>query len=201
MTIPPSNTTANKPALGDAELVTAIAQQQRRDDALRTQNMLTDQNSQSMDIFAFFLALFKGITDGTGLGSKDAINQFSQAFNVDRGFFETTVSSYRRGDLNAYQAARQVHREVRDYSKVDWAKAETAVAKYAESGNPLLELIADKESGADYNRVFGAGVKRVDLTNMSIDEVLRWQKKTMLIMVRLPRQQGNTRSFKRHYAA
>ena len=40
----------------------------------------------------------------------------------------------------------------------------------------VLDLIGKHESGGDYNRVYGKGIKRVDLTNMTIDEVQAWQK-------------------------
>lgn len=39
----------------------------------------------------------------------------------------------------------------------------------------LLELIGKGESGGDYNRVFGKA-KRIDLSNMTINEVVAWQK-------------------------
>lgn len=39
----------------------------------------------------------------------------------------------------------------------------------------LLELIGKGESGGDYNRVFGKA-KRIDLSNMTINEVIAWQK-------------------------
>lgn len=40
----------------------------------------------------------------------------------------------------------------------------------------VLELIGKHESNGDYNRVYGKGVKRVDLTNMTIDQVQQWQR-------------------------
>lgn len=40
----------------------------------------------------------------------------------------------------------------------------------------MLELIGQHESAGDYNRVYGRGVKRIDLTNMTVDEVIAWQK-------------------------
>lgn len=40
----------------------------------------------------------------------------------------------------------------------------------------VLDVIGKHESGGDYNRVYGRGVQRADLTNMTIDEVQAWQK-------------------------
>ena len=42
--------------------------------------------------------------------------------------------------------------------------------------NGVLDLIGQHESGGDYNRVYGKGVKRVDLTHMTIDDVQKWQR-------------------------
>lgn len=40
----------------------------------------------------------------------------------------------------------------------------------------LKNLIGHYESGNDYNRVFGPGEKRMPLTNMTINQVLAWQR-------------------------
>jgi hypothetical protein len=40
----------------------------------------------------------------------------------------------------------------------------------------VLDLIGKHESGGDYNRVYGSGVQRINLTNMTIDQVQEWQR-------------------------
>ncbi len=45
---------------------------------------------------------------------------------------------------------------------------------HSASNNPLLNLIAKYESGGDYNIICGG--ERIDLTSMTINEVLDWQK-------------------------
>ena len=40
----------------------------------------------------------------------------------------------------------------------------------------LKNLIGHHESKNDYNRVYGAGVKRIPLTDMTVDQVLAWQR-------------------------
>jgi muramidase (phage lysozyme) len=47
---------------------------------------------------------------------------------------------------------------------------------YQRGRNALLNLIGQHESGGDYNRVYGAGVKRMPLTDMTINQVLAWQR-------------------------
>lgn len=43
----------------------------------------------------------------------------------------------------------------------------------------VLDVIGKHESGGDYNRVYGPGVKRINLTDMTIDEVQAWQKQAV----------------------
>ncbi len=175
MNIPSSKTNTNNPALRDAELFATLSEQQKQSDSTNTQNMPQNNQMQGMEIFTFIMALFTGMKHGQGVGSKQAIEQFANIFHIDTASFQKTINRYHSGEISAYEAASKTYKQT-DISKVDMAEAEQVVARYAESGNPLLELIADKESNGDYNRVYGAGVQRVNLTSMSIDKVLQWQK-------------------------
>lgn len=137
--------------------------------------METSDKITGMDVFAFFLALFFK-KDAEMLQNDDAINSIAKAFSLDTDAFKNTINSFLNGDISGFQAAKRTRNSISDISKVDWDRAEKAVSQYAESGNPLLELIADKESGGDYNRIYGAGHQTRPLTDMTINEVLAWQK-------------------------
>ncbi|MCK5374722.1 MAG: hypothetical protein KAJ40_05515 [Alphaproteobacteria bacterium] len=143
---------------------------------VQTHMLLNEQDmANNLNVFAFLIALFENITGKTGLGSNDAIEGFSKAFNIDATKLNETVENYRSGNISAFNAAYKTRKSI-DIAKVDMAQAEKVVVQYAEKGNPLLELIADKESGDNYNRVYGKGVKTANLTDMTVNEVLKWQK-------------------------
>lgn len=91
------------------------------------------------------------------------------------GFGDTAgMDRWRRSANGSFtEAARTM-----DMSRVDTARARQEYENYARlapSGNPILELIGRHESGGDYNRVYGLRMKRVNLTGMTINEVLQWQ--------------------------
>lgn len=64
----------------------------------------------------------------------------------------------------------------------NWDKIDTGLvaqeyeklSHLADTGNPLLELIGQHESGGNYNVAYGG--RSVDFTNMSINEVMEWQR-------------------------
>lgn len=63
-----------------------------------------------------------------------------------------------------------------DNSKIDYSKAPKNEKVKKGTTRPLLDLIAKGESGGNYNAYFGnAKNKAVKLTEMTIDEVLKWQ--------------------------
>lgn len=157
-------------ALDTAE---TIERDRKRDnDRVLLQN---EAQMSSLNFFAFLLALFFD-KDAEILQNDDAINEVASAFSIDQDVFRHTVSEFRDGNISGFQAARETISNIPDISKIDWDRAEDAVSKYAESGNPLLEIIADKESGGDYNRIYGAGHQTRPLTDMTVNEVLQWQK-------------------------
>ncbi|MGH1376280.1 MAG: hypothetical protein ACRBCK_08030 [Alphaproteobacteria bacterium] len=141
----------------------------------RLLQQLSNFESSGIGIFAFLLSFFFGLDDEQGLGSDSALSKMASALSIPEDTFRNTIDSYRAGDLSIFQAAKQTRSQM-DISRTDMARAEQVVAQYAQSGNPLLELIADKESGGDYNRVYGKGVQREDLTNMTINDVIAWQR-------------------------
>ncbi len=63
-------------------------------------------------------------------------------------------------------------------------RGSAAIGRGIDSGRELVgrgvdalkNLIGHHESGNDYNRVYGAGVKRIAVTDMSVNEVLAWQR-------------------------
>ncbi len=141
----------------------------------RLLQQLSNFESSGLGVFAFLLSFFFGLDDEQGLGSNSALSKMASALSIPEDTFLNTVNSYRAGDISIFQAAKQARSQM-DMSRADMARAEQVVAQYAETGNPLLELIADKESGGDYNRIYGKGVQREDLTNMTINEVIAWQR-------------------------
>ena len=183
MSIPTNNTPTDTSGLDDVDAVSSTTgvsaeslELRRAERDYRTRNLLrTNDEINGLNLFGFLITLFMGMEGDEGLTSDEAVTEMASALSIDLGAFQATVSDYQSGELTAYDAARQTTRRM-DISRADMTRAENVVAEYAETGNPLLELIADKESGGDYNRVYGAGVKREDLTNMTIDQVLAWQR-------------------------
>ncbi len=141
----------------------------------RQSRIMNEQTMSEGNLIAFLLALFLGMKDDNGLSSPEALNELAGSLSIDPLIFSNTVNSFRSGNMSISDAVRSTRTNMNS-STADFSRAEAAIAQYAESGNPLLELIADKESGGDYNRVYGAGVQRRDLTNMTINEVLAWQR-------------------------
>ncbi len=153
-------------------LTTAERDKRRESDRQTTE---TADKMNGLNIFAFFISMFMG-KDSELLKNDDAINSITKAFSLDSSAFKNTIRDFQNGDISGFQAAARTRNSISDISNVDWARPEEAVSKYAETGNPLLELIADKESGGDYNRIYGAGHQTRPLTDMTINEVLAWQK-------------------------
>lgn len=108
------------------------------------------------------------------------IGLISQSFGLEN---DPNHTQFRTLQNDLKTLGHKIVRNSVDYRNFDGASALKAV----EIGEPILgknaynsqmlELIGKHESGGDYNRVYaGKGIKRVDLTNMTIDEVMTWQK-------------------------
>ncbi len=160
---------------------------QRNDREFKTRELIRSNNKAgNLNLFAFLITLFTGIKGDEGLNSDEAISDMAGALSIDKSLFETTLNDYKSDSISAYEAARITKYNIdnspiygitgSDTADATVARAEAVVIRYAQNGNPLLELIAAKESNGDYNRVYGKGVQRENLTEMSINEVLEWQR-------------------------
>lgn len=106
----------------------------------------------------FIAAILAIFTGGAGLGGL-----FSNLFNRDSDNESGGNAAPRRSILQ---------------------RGRDAISSGIDSGRQLLgrgidalkNLIGHHESGNDYNRVFGAGHKRMPLTDMTINQVLAWQR-------------------------
>ncbi len=182
MSIPTNNTPSTgiddeNSGIGGTSTETLELQRIERDRKTRELLRSTDEIND-LNVFAFLVALFMGMEGDEGLTSDEAVTELAGALSIDLTAFQSTVRDYTSGEITAHQAARQTTQRM-DMSSADMARAEDVVAKYADTGNPLLELIADKESGGMYNRVYnkdGSDVRLENLTGMTINQVIAWQR-------------------------
>lgn len=111
--------------------------------------------------------------------NNDFIMAFASSIGVDTDRLRDTMTKVRSGETSAFSAAVSTYTSAmaspKPFTNEDLAKAERAVTQYAAKGNPLLEMIASKESGGNYNITFGG--KQMPLTNMTVDQVIAWQEK------------------------
>ncbi|PCJ02650.1 MAG: hypothetical protein COB14_01440 [Alphaproteobacteria bacterium] len=135
--------------------------------------ILNIEEMEGMNILAFLMSFFMGINDDEGMNSDNAISSMAKALSIDPATLKNTVTQYRSGDVSMFRAATTVRSNM-NISQADLSRAEDVVAQHATIGNPLLELIASKESGGDYNIVYGG--QRINATEMSINDVIAWQK-------------------------
>lgn len=123
------------------------------------------------------MLLLTGILDPDNKANGGLIGMISKAFGFENN------DSFRQLQQDLKSNGRDSVRSNMDFSRFD---SDAALAA-AREGQPLvaknayqsqmLELIGKHESTGDYNRVFAhKGIKRVDLTNMSINEVMDWQR-------------------------
>lgn len=116
-------------------------------------------SEQGMAMMLVTVALATDSSDVSGT-LRSAISQIGNllGFN-DFGSFIDWQSEARQSGLPRSQISAQI-----DYKNFD----------FQESENAILDLIAEHESGGDYNIVYGGS--QIDLTDMTINEVLDWQK-------------------------
>jgi len=139
----------------------------RRNQEQQNQNPLAglfgSMGGQGGGFGQFIAAILAIFTGGAGLGGL-----FSNLFNRDR---DSNNADHESGG-NA-TPRRSILQRGRD-----------AISSGIDSGRQLLgrgidalkNLIGHHESGNDYNRVFGSGHKRMPLTDMTINQVLAWQR-------------------------
>lgn len=174
-----TNTTEPIPA-GSQSASNAIISDSQKQKEKRDGTTSSQQQMSGLQIFAFLIALFSGMKSdsGEGAASEDSLKSISSALGLNFKSFSHTVSDVRSGKTTILSAAASTLTQINP-SKADFTKAEQAVAKYAESGNPLLEMIAKKESGGNYNIAYDGTAKGMtgNFTGMTVNQVLDWQKK------------------------
>ena len=162
------------PVDGDNSDLTASPEIQRERNHNSRRAMLRNvEELDGMNLLAFLMSFFMGIDDDEGMNGKNAISAMAKALSIDTETLQNTVTQYRSGDISMFNAAATVRSNM-NIPQADLSRAEDVVAQYATTGNPLLELIASKESGGDYNIVYGG--RRINATEMSINDVIAWQK-------------------------
>lgn len=136
-----------------------------------------DQNFFSKFLINILLML-TGALNADDKGNNPLIGLISKAFGMNDN---ADHSEFRQLQNDVKTRGREAVRRERDYSRFD----QGAAVQAARMGEPvlgkniynsqMLELIGKGESGSDYNRVYGrAG--RIDLTNMTVNQVMAWQK-------------------------
>ena len=154
-----------------------LQRQREEEDRRRTQLLLQQNPQQGLGAFAFLIALFMGMSDDDSLASDESTNSLASALGLDLTQFRSTVADVRSGRTSSYAAASSTLLSRAPSGGISEAQIEAArgaVARYASTGNPLLELIASKESGGNYNIMFGG--RTANLTSMTVDQVLAYQR-------------------------
>ncbi len=138
--------------------------------AIQASDKASGLGSIAIMLFAFFLGADKKSFEKGG-----AVEQVADSFGLDKEKLTQTTNDVISGKTTAFNAAVTTVESI-DTSSINIADAKKVIEKYTPIDNPLINLITSKESNDDYNRVYGKGVKRENLTKMSINEVIAWQK-------------------------
>jgi muramidase (phage lysozyme) len=137
--------------------------------------ILEQDRKAAQELAELLFSLFVSDSDeDSPLKDDEFVDSLTSSLGLDLSVFRTTLDNVRSGKTTSADAARHIVR-ISPPSAEDMAKAESVVKQFAQKGNPLLELIASKESGGDYNIVFGGG--KMNLTTMTVDQVIAWQEK------------------------
>ena len=162
--------------------ITTNPNEQRARDNLLFQSM-NDQEKMAQGIF-FLIAMILGIKDDPNLQTEEAASEIADSLSIDATAFFATIQQVTSNEITVEQALTRTVEQLKTrqvdtsnpavISPLEMAKAQEAVSKYADSGNPILELITDHEaSGGNYNVIYGGDV--VNLTGMTLDEVQNLQ--------------------------
>lgn len=149
-----------------------------------------DQTTGSKMLINLLLMLTQ-LIDPSNKSNGGLISMFSKAFGFDD---DAEHSAFRDLRDKVAKDGREKTREGLDYSRFDRSAASDALrqgekqlVKAAAGKNiyssPLLEMIGKHESGNDYNRIYvpprmpgESAIKRVDVSNMTVNQVLAYQK-------------------------
>ncbi|GEM_PF-5359802 len=145
------------------------------------------QKTQGLELFSFLVLLLRGVDaepDEDGLASEEATSELAQALNIGQSLLGSAMASVRNGTSPADAATNlmsSIDRRNFDYSSIDFSRAEAAVAKFADSGNPLIEIIASVESGGNCNIMYNgtATGATYNLTGRTVNQVLQLQQEVL----------------------
>lgn len=150
-----------------------------------------DGQSPISKLLINLLLMLTQMIDPDNKGNNGIMSMFAKAFGFEDDADHTKFRALRD---NVDKKGRENVREELDYSRFDRRAAsetlrqgEKEMVQAATGKNvynsPLLEMIGKHESAGDYNRVYVppkmpgyGGVRRVDLSNMTVNEVLEWQR-------------------------
>ena len=118
MSIPKNTGSITKPASSNDAALLATQSQREQDEALRTQNMLDNQNQvMSLSILSVILSIFTNIGNGNS-----SLDKISDAFGLKTGTLRRAANQIVSGETDARTVAHSVHKNV-NTSNVDWSKA------------------------------------------------------------------------------
>lgn len=152
-----------------------IREKRANQDAVR-ENVRTLSDLKGFEIFTLLLSFFFGGNDDI---DNNALDEISSNLGIDNNAFRDITQRFRSGESNAFESARDARR-LANVERADIDAARESIAHH--TGDALLEVIASKESGGNYNAYYGhanathltfEGQQRVP-TTMSVNEVLEW---------------------------